>query len=336
MPTIALARGVFTLSLDFELIWGYLDLEPPFAFRAACERERAQVIERLLALLCEFGVSATWCVVGHLLLERCAAVEGRKHPDLPRPQHAWCRRDWYALDPGADEQSQPLFYARSLVEKIQAARPRQEIGCHTFSHVIFGDAGCAREVAVAEVRESLRLARELGIEMRSFVFPRNQAGHLEVLREFGFSCYRGVEPQWYRTAGWPLAVQRLAHGGSALVAGTPPVSLPQRDASGLWNLPASMLYFPMHGWRRLVPVSRRVRRAQRGLDAAAQQGRVFHLWFHPTNLADGTEAMFTGLRAILAHAERLRSRGELEFLSMGELAARCAAETEKEIAMAAR
>ena len=61
-----------------------------------------------------------------------------------------------------------------------------------------------------------------------------------------------------------------------------------------------MIYFPMHGLRRHIPVSRRVRRARRGLDAAVRTGRVFHLWFHPTNLADEPEAMFRGLRDIFS------------------------------------
>jgi hypothetical protein len=81
-----------------------------------------------------------------------------------------------------------------------------------------------------------------------------------------------------------------------------------------------MIYFPMHGLRRYIPLSWRVKRAIKGLDAAARQKRIFHLWFHPTNLADQMEAMFTGLRAILEHARSLRANEELVILPMGSLA----------------
>jgi hypothetical protein len=78
-----------------------------------------------------------------------------------------------------------------------------------------------------------------------------------------------------------------------------------------------MIFFPMHGFRRYIPVSRRVRRAVRGLEAAVSKRRVFHLWFHPTNMADETEAMFAGLEQILQHASQLRERGQLDFKPMG-------------------
>jgi hypothetical protein len=47
-----------------------------------------------------------------------------------------------------------------------------------------------------------------------------------------------------------------------------------------------------------------------------------HLWFHPTNLADETEAMLDGLRTVFADVARRRARHELDTLSMGEIAAR--------------
>jgi hypothetical protein len=84
-----------------------------------------------------------------------------------------------------------------------------------------------------------------------------------------------------------------------------------------------MIYFPMHGVRRYVPGSRRVTRALKGLEAAVRTKRVFHLWFHPTNLADGLEPMFDGLEQVAAHASALREQGRLEILSMQQLLARC-------------
>ena len=45
---LKLERGVFTVSLDFELIWGTLDLFGPERFRRACEIERSEVIDRVV------------------------------------------------------------------------------------------------------------------------------------------------------------------------------------------------------------------------------------------------------------------------------------------------
>jgi peptidoglycan/xylan/chitin deacetylase (PgdA/CDA1 family) len=316
-----LDRGVFTISIDLELIWGTLDLFGTEGFQRSCEIERRVVIDRLLDLFVEFNIPATWCVLGHLLLDQCSIEGGLKHPDIVRPAHSWSGGDWFDNDPCGSEHSAPLFFGRTLIEKIRACPTPQEIGCHSFSHVIFGDRGCSRETAASEIAACVRAAKELGIEMRSFAFPRNEVGHLDVLEQYGFVCYRGPETHWYDARNWPPVFKRFGHLWDVLRAAEPPVVLPERtNGAGIWNIPGSMIYFPMHGLRRYIPVSRRVNRAIKGLKAAVEQRRIFHLWFHPTNLADETEAMFSGLRSVLDRASALRARDRLAILPMGEIA----------------
>jgi peptidoglycan/xylan/chitin deacetylase (PgdA/CDA1 family) len=316
-----MGRGAFVLSLDFELIWGTLDRRGPGPFREACERERSEVFGALLALLEEFEIPATWCVLGHLMLDSCSPVNGRKHPEIIRPTHAWQRGDWFAHDPCSDEERDPIFYGRSLVERLLEARVAQEIGCHGFSHVIFGDPGCSRATAASEIRACVQAAGELGITTRSFAFPRNRVGHLDVLREHGFTCFRGLEPAWHMGGGHAGRLKRVGHLADVVVARRPPVVLPERT-QGLINIPGSMLFFPMHGARRHIPISRRVRRALKGIERAARERRVMHHRFHPTNLADETDAMLGGLRSVFADVARRREGGELDVLPMAELAAR--------------
>jgi peptidoglycan/xylan/chitin deacetylase (PgdA/CDA1 family) len=317
------SKGIFTISLDFELIWGTLDLFGPDGFANHCVAEREHVIDRLLDLFTEFDVPATWCILGHLFLDQCRSIDGVKHPEIVRPSHKWCAGDWFERDPGGTEGSQPVFFGRSLVRKIQSCPVPQEIGSHSFSHVIFGDAGCSRLTAASELTTCVRVADEMGIRLRSFAFPRNEPGHLDLLPEHGFACYRGVEPNWYYKPRWPSAVRRLAHLSDVIVAARPPVVVPEVDNTGLVNIPGSMIYFPRHGFRRYIPNSLRVKRAAKGLRAAADQKRIFHLWFHPTNLAGDQQtmdAMFGGLSRILEYAQSLRRRGEIEVLSMGQIA----------------
>jgi peptidoglycan/xylan/chitin deacetylase (PgdA/CDA1 family) len=315
----ALDRGVFAISLDFELIWGTLDRGVD-TFREACEREREVVVDRLLALLTEFEISATWCTLGHLFLKSCEQRDGRKHPEIVPPTHEGID-DWFEHDPCTSEEADPIFYGRSLVDRVLACPVPQEIGSHSFSHPRFGEPGCSRETADTELAECVRLARERGLELRSFAFPRNRVGHLDVLREHGFSAYRGPDPAWYEGGRWPRLVKRLGHLADVVLARRPPVGVPEQVLPGLWNLPGSMIYFPMHGRRRHIPLSRRVARAVKGLNAAAEQRRIFHLWFHPTNLAFETDAMFDGLRRIFVRASALRGSGELAIKPMGEIVA---------------
>jgi hypothetical protein len=165
----------------------------------------------------------------------------------------------------------------------------------------------------------VRLAREQDLRLHSFAFPRNRVGHLDVLHEFEFACYRGPEPVWYERARVPPALRRIGHLTDVLTARRPPVVTPQLTASGVWNIPGSMMYFPMHGPRRYLPVSVRVGRAVKGIERAASERAIFHLWFHPTNLADESERMFAGLRSIFERVAALRAAGALEATPMGAL-----------------
>jgi peptidoglycan/xylan/chitin deacetylase (PgdA/CDA1 family) len=313
--TVRLEKGAFTISLDFELIWGTLDLFGPERFRRACEIEREKVIDSLLDLFVEFEVPATWCILGHLFLDKCNG----QHPEIIRTEHEWVKGDWFDHEPCEAENDKSIFSGRSLVEKIKNCPVRQEIGSHSFSHVIFSDNGCSRAAAESELAESVRLAKEMQIEMRSFAFPRNEIGHLDVLKEFGFLCYRGIEPNWYENRRVPEALRRAMRLVDVLRAAEPPTVLPQTTKSGIWNIPGSSIYFPMHGFRKYIPLKLRTLRAFKGLDSAVKNRRIFHLWFHPTNLADETETMIKGLREILQYAANLRGKDKLQFLSMQDL-----------------
>ncbi len=318
--TLPLDRGVMMISLDFELIWGTMDRAGVSRFASACQRERDVVIDRLLDLFTRNGVSATWCILGHLFLDNCQVDGGRKHPEIVRPNHAWFPGDWFENDPASSEKDAPIFYGRSLVRKIMAAGVPQEIGCHSFSHVIFGDEGCSRAVAESELRACLEAAKSTSVELRSFAFPRNRVGHRSALKQHGFIAYRGPEPSWFGSLPRPLA--RAMHLLEVVAAKEPPVVVPRLDDEGLWDIPGSMIYFPMHGVRALIPVSWRVKRAIKGLDAAVANRKIFHLWFHPTNLAEHMDAMFKGLEEIILYAKALEREGRLEIASMGDIADR--------------
>lgn len=331
---IQFEKGIFVVSLDFELIWGTLDLPSHRRFMSLCRIERDEVLGRLLDLFAEFKVSATWCTVGHLFLDRCGGGCGRRHPELIRSS-AWdaIRLD---RDPGTSEQHAPVFYGRKLVEQIRDCRVPQEIGSHSFSHVLFGDSACSRATAESELEAVVSAAKQLGMELRSFAFPRNRIGHTELLKKYGFTSYRSQDDNWYGTIAKRRWFHRAGHLADILTAGAPPAVVPYWDPNGIWAIPSSMLYTPSYGIRKLIPVGLRVARAQKGLRAAVRERRIFHLWLHPTDLVERKEAMLSGLRRIFEKAAEMRAAGDIEVLTMGALAARLSAPAALEFAPAPR
>ncbi len=316
-----LDRGVFTLSLDFELVWGSRDLANDAAGRelaalvTMARRTRDEVFPQILRTLERLGIVATWATVGHLFLEGAASP---LHPALPTPRHRWRRAPWWEGVPTGTEAEHPAFYARSLVEALRDAG--QEVGSHSFSHPVFGDEGCARAVADADLARCVHEARRMGLTLRSFVFPRNVPGHLDLLAQHGFRSWRPPEPTWYRWGPVPGPLVRLLHLHDVARAACPPTVMPRRDEFGLWQIPASATLLPIDGVRRAIPMSRRVLRATRGIDEAVRTRRVSHLYTHPINLASDPPRMLAGLDAILEHAARRRDRGELRVLPMDGLA----------------
>lgn len=313
------ARGVFTLSLDFELAWGSRDLHAdPAPLYAAARITRERVFPRLLRLLTERGIVATWATVGHLFLDHAARVDGVLHPDVVPPRHAWHPRPWFDGVPDGDEVSAPELYGRSLVVALRDAG--QEVGSHSFSHPIFGDPGLDARGADSDLARCVREAAALGIPLRSFVFPRNSPGHVPLLAKHGFTCWRGVEPAWYLRG--PKPVRRLGHLAAVVAATTPPTALPWRDASGLWVLPGTVSILPVDGLRRYIPLRQRERRALAGLHAAERKHELCHLWSHPINLAGNPDGLLGVIERVLDEAARLRDAGRIDILSMGALAER--------------
>ena len=304
------------LSLDTELAWGAAHHATSARWLEVYRPTRG-VISQLLSLLEKYNIKATWAVVGHLFLESCTPAGGTRHPEIVRPGYGWYPDDWFTPDPCGDIATSPAWYGRDIIEQIIACKVRQEIGCHTFSHIIVGDDGCSRECLESELRACQAGAANYGVTLRSFVFPRNSVGHLDRLGEAGFTSFRGINRDWFGRL--PGIASRIGHLVDNVLPLGPPVALPQQQY-GLWDLPASYFYPPSTGLWKLVPVSSRVRKVKLGLREAAKQRRIFHLWFHPFNLASKPAALLKGLEEIFAEVSRLRADGRLDNLTMGETA----------------
>lgn len=323
MTPAELPRGAFVLSFDLELAWGTFDHGGHERNGRSFDRVRP-IVTQLLEMLGRHRIPATFAVVGHLFLDRCARENGAAHPEIVRAAHAWFPHDWFSLDPCSDLERAPHWYGRDLVEQIAADAQGHEIASHSFSHVIFGDSGCSAEAARSELARCAALAREvIGRELRSFVFPRNAVGHLDALTAHGIRVYRGVDGWWFKRL--PLRVlARAGHFADDVLALRPPVHLPEWvEPPGIWNVPGSMLYQSRDGLRRLIPIGARVRKAKKGIDAAVARRRIFHLWFHPFNLATDESALLAGFEQVLAYAAGRRDAGALDILTMGALGDRC-------------
>jgi peptidoglycan/xylan/chitin deacetylase (PgdA/CDA1 family) len=311
---MARPRGIFVLSLDTEIAWGSFDEGGLRRYARHFDQERT-VVKRLLTLLDRYQIPATWAFVGHLLLDRCSKLpDGTTHPDVLRPRYDWYSYDWHHCDPGTNVQSDPWWYAPDMVEMVLQAAVDHEIGTHTFSHIVADDPACTPEIFRSQIEACIVLHRALGLSIDSIVYPRNKVAFLDLLADLGIMVYRGKEQRWY-TRLHPRLI-KLFHMLDRTVPFVPTTyPLANLTEQRLVNIPASMFLLARDGFRRMIPIGSRVHQAKRGLFRAAAQGELFHLWFHPFNLASDMR-LFDGLEEIFRCAAALRDQGRLATLTM--------------------
>jgi len=283
-------------------------------------------VRQLADLFAEHSVRATWATVGMLF----ASSRQELTPFLPtiRPHYARLELDPYAEVLGEDEETDPLHFAGSLVRYL-AATPGQEIASHTFSHFYCLEEGQDEPALRADLDAARAIAAPLGLPLRSLVLPRNQWNPLyaPVVRQCGFTCYRGPQPSWgyraQRTETTSL-LRRASRLADAYVGLAPPPTFGWGDLvddTGLCNIPASAFLRPYSPQRRALEPLRRSR-VVAGLRSAARRGRLFHLWWHPHNFARHPRENFDLLRTVLDEAARLGASDGLMSLSMGDVSDR--------------
>ena len=306
--------GYFLFSLDTELAWGYFDMDRLRSERFSSDGSRERrAIDRLLDILDEFNIVATWALVGHLFYEKCEKC------DLC-PILEWQGK--YRSFEQIYETNAPLWYGADVVETLLARGGRHEIAFHGYTHKVFNEGVMSQQEARTEIQEWLRAARRKNIIPQTVIFPRNQVGHLDAFKEAGFICYRGHErlPKDYAI---PVIGKALNRIDLVLQIRTPQVYEVEVEPSGLVNLPSSRWLFRID--RRVetildslnlphLPIYRLIK----GIDKAAKEKKVIHLWAHPCEFR--TDKDFEKLRHLLGHVSEQVKRGRLQSIGMADLA----------------
>lgn len=308
-PVAKQQPGHMLVSIDFEMAWGLVHRNGASTYDIEDER---RWLGQLLDVFDQHHVPATWATVGHLLLDACSTESGVKHPDVGRPDYSWFEGDWFAADPCGDVATEPRWYAPDVVADILRRTAGHELGSHSFSHLIVGDEACTAEHFRSELVACSSAADRFGETMKSFVYPRNTIGHVEELISAGYSNYRGRRDDPFTGLGAMAKPARLL---DKVLPSSRSVVHPRWE-EGIWNLPATCM-FTIEGRKHprswLAQVKRRMHHA-------ARQGGLFHVWFHPHNLVLGGEQSIEIFGELLAEAAKLRDRGQLETVTMADLA----------------
>lgn len=281
--------GTFVLSLDTELIWGVLhrnDYEYYYPQVLNVERN----LPLLLDIMDRYDIKATFGVVGHLMLKQCS--------DDCCP----CK--------GMDSK---LVFGQKLIEQI--SERGHEIGLHSYTHKYYDQISA--EDAEEELKKAIISANKMNINVSSFIFPQNRINHLNILKKYNISAYRGEDLWWFKSFPFPL--NRIAQLVDYILVVSPPV-YSRNEMHVPVNVPGSMFYLARDGYRKYIPMYMRTKKAKKGIDKAVKENKIFHLWFHIFNLSTDRDVLLKGLEEIFEYVAKMRNDKKITVKTMRGIA----------------
>jgi hypothetical protein len=184
-----------------------------------------------------------------------------------------------------------------IVDKIRESDVGHAIAYHSFSHINLCEI--TRQEAEVEIEDGAKLAEEIGVTFRSFVFPNDRIAHVDVLREHGCISYRGSLPRQNRVAA------------SLISQPVQPIWV-----DGIWEIPCSIVF--SHSLARLCPGTL-LFRARTGMERAVKLRSIFHTHLHPQDLLSNRFLGEAFDRLLKSLAIR-RQCGKMQTTTMGKLA----------------
>lgn len=317
-------RGIFVISLDFELNWGVHDRYPHERYRKNLYGAR-EVIPLLLKRFKENEIHATWAIVGLLFFSNKEQML-KEIPDII-PQYDDKSLSAYAhmKNIGLNEIEDPLHYGSSLVKLIQK-ESNQELATHTFSHYYCLAGGQNQRAFEADITQAIQIAKKKGHQpMKAIVFPRNQinARYLETCKRLGIISYRGCENHWlykvsHQKDGVLKRMIRLLDSYINISGHHIYQKQDLIDSNGMVNIPSSRFFRPYSNkLKYLEPL--KLKRIKSGMTKAAQEGNVFHLWWHPHNFGVCRKKNLEMLDSVIAHFLTLQKQYGMESMTMTEV-----------------
>jgi peptidoglycan/xylan/chitin deacetylase (PgdA/CDA1 family) len=295
--------GTFLLTFDSEGKWGIVDCLTPRDRRCYTSQRLEAAYGEVLSLLQKYRIGATFAFTAAFSMSR--SEFGQLRPDIDS-----CGAT------GAPWMSQALreiekddgdgWFAPSCFQAVKEARTH-EIGSHGFSHVPWGAPYATRKLLDAELSLNRKVAGFDAESVQTFVYPRNQVAHKDLLPLHGFHTFRGAR----RSFGRPANLMREFNLFSTSEQFDPTERLPLA-------MPAGHFLNWRRGLRRCVPMSLTVARWEHMLRHAARTGGVVHAWTHPENFVDA-DSMFSLLEKVLRFVADEREAGRMRVVTCSEL-----------------
>lgn len=158
-------KGVFVISLDFELMWGVRDKKTIDSYGEEILNGK-QAIPEMLSLFHRFNVKSTYATVGFLFHKDIEELKKEFPRDLPNYTNE-------ILDPYRSVQSStkyyetyhPYYFCPELIQQITETEAH-EIATHTYSHYYCLEEGQSIKEFEADIVKAKEVAKAQNIELK--------------------------------------------------------------------------------------------------------------------------------------------------------------------------
>lgn len=300
-----MSQGVFTLSLDCEGLWGVADhLEA--STKSINQNSLSEVYSYIDDILSYYSIKATFAFTTLFTQNEHDIL---KYKDIIKPyidgQDEWYRHIYNAME----HESLSGWLGREFY--LQARDNGHEIAWHGLTHHPLGQA-TKESVIKFEVSESLEIFKKENLAVNTIVFPRNDVGHLQLLKRSGFDAYRkGIieQPKIYSNKYYRVIDELNIFKSSQ--------EFKQLKKSPMISLPAGYFLNWPSGPRRLIPNEITCKRWNNIVKNASRKSEQAHMWFHPHNMITAPSMRDT-FESIIKDVSTKIHNGEIINLTMKE------------------
>jgi peptidoglycan/xylan/chitin deacetylase (PgdA/CDA1 family) len=318
-----MGNGKFVISLDFEIYWGMRDVVSLNDYKENLLGLR-ESLPLFLNIFKKYNINATFATVGFLFFKNKMELCSNLPKEKPQYSNSNLSPYYHIHSIGKDEIEDPFHFGASLIDQIIAAG--QEIGSHSFSHFYCLEKGASLQAFTEDVSAAIQIASQKKIELKSFVFPRNQYNEdcINICKEMGFTSFRGNERSWLfssETRGPFMNFRRPLRLLDSYInlSGHNCYSIEYIKKYPIVNIPSSRFLRPFSK-RRKAFEKLRLKRITDSMNFAAKKGLVYHLWWHPHNFGINQSENFAFLEKLLRHYKKLNNEFDFESKNMQQLA----------------
>jgi len=293
-----MGQGILILSFDCEGKWGFVDHLSEYHHRHLTNTNLKNVYRRLLGLLSQYNIAATFAFTAAFTLSPDEYFENRNwFGKMKFDGNSWLQN----FSREMELKKYDGWFCSEIFNGVKDCRIH-ELASHGFTHIPFAESLVSYDDIMYELAMVKKIALLKGVVNHTFVFPRNHVGFADLLKQYGFIGYRdglmmGKKLISFRNFMNELNLLQNAQRGII--------------ADGIVKIPSGYFLNWQVGLRKRVPCGITKLRWRHIIEDAIKQNRVVHLWMHPHNLITGGDAQWQLLESILHICSAYLKRGNL-------------------------